>query len=82
MEEKLIKEWLDKNDIFYYSLIYTKCYSGVLSISFCQDIDLNNFLELIKYRSMFNKSRYLIIKENKTVICYGDAATDIIKLIP
>lgn len=81
MEEKLIKEWLDRNNVFYISLVYTECYSGVLSITFCQDIDLNNFLDLIKYKSQFNKSRYIILQDTLTVICYGGVIYDIIRFI-
>ena len=81
MEEKLLKKWLDEANIIYTSLVYTICYSGVLSITFGQDQDLNNFLDLIKYRSKFNKSDYIIIKENLTVICHGNAATDVIGLV-
>ena len=79
MEEKL-KKWLDGYDIFYTSLVYTECYSGVLSITFCEACDLNSFLDLIGYKHKFNKSRYLILQENQTIICYGDAADDIIRL--
>ena len=81
MEEKLLKKWLDSANIYYTSVIYTTCYSKIISITFCQDMDLDNFLDLIKYKSKFNKSRYIIIKETLTILIYGDETDNIIRLI-
>lgn len=78
MEEKLLKNWLDDSNIYYTSVIYTRCYSKVISITFCQDIDLDSFLDLIRYKSKFNKSRYVILEEDLTILIYGDATDDII----
>ena len=68
-------------DILYTSVVYTTCYSSVISITFCQKLDLDNYLDLIKYKSKFNKSNYVILENYLTLLVYGDATDDIIKLI-
>lgn len=79
--EKKLKNWLDSKDILCVSVVYTTCYTKVISITFCQKIDLDNYLDLIKYKSKFNKSNYVILGNYLTVLVYGDATDDIIKLI-
>lgn len=79
--EKLLGKWLRDNDINYLFLTYTECYSGLISVTFDIDLDMDLYLNLIKYKSKFNKSQYIIIPETKTIMVYGGSANEIIKSV-
>jgi len=77
--ERELKQWLKDNEINYLFLTYTDCYEKLISVTFDIELDLNLFLDLIKYRSKFNKSQYIIIPETKTILIQGDSANEIIR---
>jgi hypothetical protein len=77
--ERKLREWLDKNEICYYSLVWTECYGGLISISFFSDYDVNLFLDLVNYKSKFRKTDFIIIPETKIVIVTGGSENEIIR---
>lgn len=77
----LIKKWLLENDINFVSLVFTDCYNGVLAVTSDTEYDMNLFLELVKYKSKFNKSRFTIIPETLTVLVHGGEAYEIIRTV-
>jgi hypothetical protein len=79
LTENLLKSFLDKNEICYYSLIFSECYNGVISISFLSKYDMDLFLDLVKYKSKFNKSGFIIIPETSVIIVTGGEAYEIIR---
>lgn len=80
MEQKL-REWLDKGGVCYLGLTYTECYDGLISVTFLTQYDLDLYLGMIKYKSKFNKSEFLVIPETLTVIVNGGAANEIIRTV-
>ena len=79
--EELLRKWLDDNDICYYSLVFTECYGGVISITFFSSYDISLYLDLIKYKSKFNKSNFIIIQETTTVLVVKGEAYEIIRTV-
>ena len=70
---------LDKLDISPFSVIFTYCLNdgGTLAISFWLDSDIDEFLDFVEYRSLCDKTGYLILRENNTVLVSGFALIDL-----
>lgn len=70
--QTLIKDWLEKKDIIVFSVYITlevpKHSTGLCSISFYESEQLHDFLNLMEYDVLCNKSDFNIIDETDTVI--------------
>ena len=77
IQESVI-EFLGKNDISPFSVIFTYCLNdgGTLSITFWINSDIDEFLDHIEYKTICDKSGYLILRDNNTVIISGFALID------
>lgn len=77
VQESVIDYLVSKN-ISPYSVIFTYCLNdgGTLSITFWIDSEIDEFLNFIEYKSICDKSGYLVLKENNTVLISGFALID------
>ena len=77
IQEQII-EYLGSIDISPFSVIFTYCLNdgGMLSITFWINSDIDEFLNHIEYKSICDKSGYLILRENNTIMISGFALID------
>ena len=73
--ESLVKDWLERNDIIPFSVYITlevPAYSqGLCSISFYENENLDELLNLLEYNVQCNKSDFKIIEDTNTVLLTG-----------
>ncbi len=73
---------LDRYDIHPYSVVCSFAISeGIISITFYIKQDLSEFLDLLDYKSQCDKSGYLILEENNTIILSGLALINLYTLL-
>ena len=61
-------------DISPFSVIYTECFGSVrISITFFGSDDLQEFLDIIRYKSLCDKSGFSIFYDKITIILIGMA---------
>ena len=64
-----VLSFLEKHSIYPFSVICTfVLLNGVVSITFFLREDLDNFLELIGYKSLCDNSGFIILKDNNTIL--------------
>lgn len=71
IEDKAIK-FLENHNIYPYSVFFTDIIEdGALSITFYIEDDLNEFLNILGYKSLCDTSGYNIFQDNRTIILTG-----------
>lgn len=78
IQEKIIS-YLGVLGISPFSVTFTYCFEngGTLALTFWLDSEIREFLDKIEYRSICDKSGYLILESNNTIIIRGYALIDI-----
>lgn len=77
-----IVDKLDKYDIHPYSILCSFAIDeGIVSITFFLKQDLLEFLDLLDYKNQCDKSGYLIMKDNNTIILSGLALINLYTLL-
>lgn len=67
-----IEKRLSNYDINPYSIICSFAFdSGIVSITFYLNSDLLEFLDILDYKNQCDKSGYLILEDNNTIILSG-----------
>ncbi len=67
-----IEKRLSSYDINPYSIICSFAFdSGIVSITFYLNSDLLEFLDILDYKNQCDKSGYLILEDNNTIILSG-----------
>ena len=67
-----IEKRLSNYDINPYSIICSFAIdSGIVSITFYLSSDLKEFLDILDYKNQCDKSGYLILEDNNTIILSG-----------
>lgn len=67
-----IEKRLSNYDINPYSIICSFAFdNGVVSITFYLNSDLLEFLDILDYKNQCDKSGYLILEDNNTIILSG-----------
>lgn len=74
--QEIVYNHLESKEIYPTSVIFTHEYGGVLSISFLLDENLDEFLEVIKYKYKCDKTGYEILRDTKTILITGTAIID------
>ena len=66
-------------DISPFSVIFTYCLNdgGTLAITFWLDSDISEFLDFVEYKSLCDKTGYIILRENNTILVSGFALIDL-----
>lgn len=73
---------LDRLDIHPYSIICSFAIGeGIISITFYLKQDLSEFLDLLSYRSQCDKTGYLVMEDNNTIILSGLALINLYTLL-
>ena len=77
IQEEIIV-FLDRLSISPFSVIFTYCLNngGMLAITFWLDSDIDEFLDFVEYKSLCDKSGYLILRDNNTILISGFALID------
>ena len=77
IQEEVISS-LSHLDISPFSVIFTYCLNdgGTLAITFWLDTDIDEFLDYVEYKSLCDKTGYLILRDNNTVLISGFALID------
>lgn len=77
VQEKVI-DFLGKLNIMPFSVVFTYGLEdgGTLSITFWIKNEINELLERIDYNSICDKTGYLILEENNTILISGFALMD------
>lgn len=73
IQEEIIRN-LEEKELYPFSVICTFAIppgDGIVAITFYTSQDLNGFLEYIDYQSQCDKSGYIILQENNTIILSG-----------
>lgn len=77
-----IVDKLDKCDIHPFSVICSfSIGEGIISMTFYLRQDLTEFLDLLNYRSQCDKTGYLVLEDNNTVILSGLALINLYTLL-
>lgn len=77
-----IVDKLDKYDIHPFSVICSfSIGEGIISITFYLKQDLTEFLDLLNYKSQCDKTGYLVLEDNNTVILSGLALINLYTLL-
>ncbi len=72
MEVDKILAFLETKDIYPFSVFYTDAINnGALSITFYLNEDLDQFLDILEYKSMCDNSGFEIFRDTQTVILTG-----------
>lgn len=71
--QKNVTEYLTGHNIFPFSVIYTECFGGILSITFWINTDIDEFLSYIDYKCLCDKTGYIILRETNTILIYNFA---------
>lgn len=73
--QELVINKLVENDISPFSVTCTfeSGHDGLLGITFWLNSDLYEFLDLVDYKSQCDKSGFIILAENNTVLLFGMA---------
>lgn len=77
IQENVIK-FLDISGLSPFSVTFTYCFEdgGTLALTFWMKEEVEEFLEKIGFKSICDKSGYLILGDNNTVIISGFALID------
>ena len=77
VQEK-ITQFLLSNGISPFSVIFTYCFDdgGLLGLTFWLKSEVEEFLNLVEYKSLCDRKGYLILENNNTVIISGFALID------
>ena len=71
IEEKTIK-FLGEHNIYPFSVFFTDVIgSGALSITFYIEDDLEEFLDILGYKSLCDTSGYNVFPEDRTILLTG-----------
>lgn len=67
-----VQEWIQskliEREIYPLTVFYTRKDCGTLGLSFYSNYDLDEILEVIDYKSLCDKSGYIVIPEYNTLI--------------
>lgn len=76
--QELVIDYLSNLDISPFSVIFTYSLNdgGTLSITFWINSDIDDFLNHIDYKSICDKTGYIILRENNTILITGFALID------
>lgn len=68
------QEKLTARGIFPFNVFYTRCgkYDQVLGLTFFLEIDLEDFLDILDYKTLCDKSGYTIFPKSNTIILSGE----------
>lgn len=80
IEKKIAKCLMDRWNLLPYSITYTSAINntGLLGITFFLDPDFNDFLNIVlEFKAQCDKSGYIVIKENNTIILQGIALNNL-----
>ena len=73
--ETCVRDFLDRYEIYPYSIIYTKVIgrssSGLLAITTFLSSDIDEILDLLGYRTACDKSGYIIYRSTNTILLTG-----------
>lgn len=71
--QRWIQEKLTEKDLYPFNIFFTKKPGpATLGITFYTEIDLEDMLEILEYKSICDKSDYLIFPESNTLITIGE----------
>lgn len=78
VQENMIK-YLETFGILPFSVIFTYGLNdgGCLSITFWIKEEIDEFLKLVEYKNLCDKSGYIIVEENNTIMISGFALIDL-----
>ncbi len=81
--EGQIYKWLETKEIFPFSVLVTFCTndSGLLSITFFFQRDLESFLNELGYKKRVDKSGYTVLEDTLTVILTDAPLTKLYTLL-
>ncbi len=72
IQENVIK-FLVGHNIFPFSVIYTECFKGLLSLTFYINIDTKELLDCLEYNRICDRSGFIILEEYNTILMTGFA---------
>lgn len=73
--QERVTKWLEEKETYPFNVTYTRALGsgneGLLSITFFMRDDLEEFLDLIDYKTTCDKAGYIILEDSNTVILVG-----------